>query len=193
MFCPRELNIANLPSRGCSGEALLKNDEWFHGPNFLKENKENWPQPSGCSNTEREIALTETSKRSDKPTVHSLAAVEKGNVLKGVGKVVDCHRYSSTTKLLIRVTAYLVKFIARIKKRKANNMSELSADELFEAEEMWIRDVQSDEFPAEFQQLTTGTKASSSKFNQLRLFLDDKGLYAVNIPIFFLPGILLQI
>ena len=55
-------------------------------------------------------------------------------------------------------------------------MSELSADELFEAEEMWIRDVQSDEFPAKFQQLTTGTKASSSRYNQLRLFLDDKGI-----------------
>ena len=26
MFCPGELNIADLPSRGCSGEALLKSD-----------------------------------------------------------------------------------------------------------------------------------------------------------------------
>ena len=41
MFCPGELNIAHLPSRVCCGEALLKNDEWFHGPNFLKENEEN--------------------------------------------------------------------------------------------------------------------------------------------------------
>ena len=38
-----ELNIVHLPSRGCCEEALLKNDEWFHGPNFLKENEENWP------------------------------------------------------------------------------------------------------------------------------------------------------
>ena len=35
-------------------------------------------------------------------------------------------------------------------------------------------DVQSNEFPAEVQQLTNGTKASSSRLNQLHLFLDDK-------------------
>ena len=55
-------------------------------------------------------------------------------------------------------------------------MSELSADELFETKAMWIKDVQNDEFPLEVQQLTYGTEAFSSRLNQLRLFLDDKGL-----------------
>ena len=117
----------------------------------------------------------ETIKRSDKPTLHSLVVVEKGYGLKGIGNVVGCRRYSSKTKLF-RVAAYVLRFIAKIKKRTANNMSELSADELFEAEEKWIRDVQSDEFPTEVQQLTTGTKASSSRLNQLRFILDDKGI-----------------
>ena len=145
---------------------LLKNGEWFHGPNFLKENEKNWQQLSRCSETESEIPLTETIKLPDKPTVHCLAAVEKGYGLKGIEKVIDCCRYSLKAKLL-RVTAYVLTFIARIKKRTANDMSELSAAELFEAEEMWIKDV---------QQLTNSTKASSSRLNQLRLFFDDKGI-----------------
>ena len=109
MFCS-ELNVMDLSSGGCSGEALLKNNEWFHDPNFLKGKKENWPQPLGCNSTESEIALTETIKRSDKPTVHSLPAVEKGYRLKGIGKVVDCHRYSSKTKFLC-VTANVLRFM----------------------------------------------------------------------------------
>lgn len=123
MFCPGELYIVDLSSEGYSGEAL-NNDEWFHDPNFLNENEESWPELFGCSNTESEIALMETIKRTDKPTVHSLATVEKGYGLKGIGNVVDCRRYSSKTKLF-RITAYLLKFIARIKKRTANNMSVL--------------------------------------------------------------------
>ena len=90
----------------------------------------------------------ETIKRSDKPTLRSLVVVEKGYGLKGIGNVVGCRRYSSKTKLS-RVTSYVLRLIAKIKKRTANNMYELSADELSEAEEKWIRDVQSDEFPAE--------------------------------------------
>ena len=102
----------------------------------MKENEENWPQLFRCSDTESEIALTETTKLPDKPTVYSLAGVEKEYGLNGIGKVIDCRRYSSKAKLL-RVTAYYVlRSIARIEKRTANDMSELSADELFEAKEI---------------------------------------------------------
>jgi hypothetical protein len=51
MFCPGEF-----------GAALIKNDEWFHGPKFLKLSEENWPKPPRCNGAESEIALSETVK-----------------------------------------------------------------------------------------------------------------------------------
>ncbi|CAB4002459.1 Hypothetical predicted protein [Paramuricea clavata] len=116
MFCPGELNIADLPSRGCTGAALIKNDEWFHGPKFLKLSEENWPKPPRCNGAESEIALSEMVRRT----------------------------------------------------------LELSADELIEAEQMWIKDIQNNMFPEEVKQLINRTKTSSSRLHQLRLFLDDK-------------------
>lgn len=101
-------------------------------PKFLKEDEENWPKPSPCRNTESEITLTETIKRLGKSTVHFLAVMEMGHGLTGIGKVIDCHRYSSKAKLL-RVTTYVLRFK---RKRTVDNVSELSADELFEADEM---------------------------------------------------------
>ena len=74
-MCPGELHIADLPSRVCTGEALLKNEKWFHGPAFLKENEENWAK-TRCGDIESEIALMETVKHPDKTTTDSLAAVE---------------------------------------------------------------------------------------------------------------------
>ncbi|CAB3977862.1 Hypothetical predicted protein [Paramuricea clavata] len=134
MFCPGEFNIADLPSRGCSGAALVKNDEWFHGPNFLKLSEENWPKPPRCNGAESEIALSETVKSVNKSTTHSLTVLEKKHNTVSVGKVVDCHRYSSRIRLL-RVTAYVFRFVRRIKGQTVDKTLELSADELIEAEQ----------------------------------------------------------
>jgi hypothetical protein len=160
--------VADLPSRGCSATALAENDEWFHGPKFLKLNEENWPKPPRNTTAENEIALTETTKSVNNSTAHSLSAVEEKHYPCNIGKVIDCHRYNSKTQLL-RITAYVIRFI-----KKQKGFAELSADELNEAEDLWIKDVQNNAFPEEIKQLIIGTKSSSSRVNQLRLFLDDK-------------------
>ena len=41
---------------------------------------------------------------------------------------------------------------------------------------MWIKDIQNNMFPEEVKQLINRTKTSSSSLDQLRLFLDDKGM-----------------
>lgn len=60
-------------------------------------------------------------------------------------------KYSSVTKLL-RVTAYVRRFIGKMKKKKycSNN---LSARELQEAEDMWIKHVQHTHFPEVYESL----------------------------------------
>lgn len=174
MFCPGEFNIADLHSRGCSGAALIKNDEWFHGPKFLELSEENWPKPPRCNGAEREIALSETVKSVNKSTTQSLTVLEKKHNTDNVGKVVDCHRYSSKTRLLRVTRTYIHRFVRRIKGLTVSKTLELSAEELIEAEQMWIKDIQNNAFPEEVKQLINGTKTSSSRLDQLRLFLDDK-------------------
>ena len=40
-----KLNPADVASRGVtSAENFIKHDLWFHGPNFIQENPENWPE-----------------------------------------------------------------------------------------------------------------------------------------------------
>jgi hypothetical protein len=74
------------------------------------------------------------------------------------------------------VTAYVFRFVGRIKGQTVDKTLELSADELIEAEQMWIKDIQNNMFPEEVKQLINRTKTSSSRLDQLRLFLDDKGM-----------------
>jgi hypothetical protein len=141
----------------------------------MKLSEENWPKPPRCNGAESEIALSETVKSDNKSTTHSLTVLEKKHNTVNVGMVVDCHRYSSNTRLL-RVTAYVFRFVRRIKGQTVDKTLELSADELIEAEQMWIKDVQNNMFPEEVKQLINRTKTSSSRLDQLRLFLDDKGM-----------------
>jgi hypothetical protein len=66
-------------------------------------------------------------------------------------------------------------------------LAELSAHELNEAEDLWIKDVQNNVFPEEIKQLINGTKSSGSRVNQLRLFLDDKKIIHCEGRIYLLP------
>jgi hypothetical protein len=61
-FCSGELNVANMPSCGCSGTALAENDMWLHGPEFLKDPKDKWPQCRQPINLENDVSFSETVK-----------------------------------------------------------------------------------------------------------------------------------
>jgi hypothetical protein len=61
----------------------------------------------------------------------------------------DCDRYSSKLKLL-RVTAFVLLCVRRMKRREnAMEQIHLNAENLKEAENIWIRSVQSTAFPEE--------------------------------------------
>ena len=109
-FCPGELNVVDLPSRGCSATALAENDTWLHGPKFLKDPKDQWPQCPQPTNLETDVALSETVKT--RPTVtYSLVNLTDDPLSHArIGLVMECNKYSSVTRLL-RVTAFVLRFI----------------------------------------------------------------------------------
>ena len=54
-YCPSSLNPADLPSRGLNANELSKSELWWHGPEFLKENKTKWPKFPNLTAIERNL------------------------------------------------------------------------------------------------------------------------------------------
>ena len=121
---PGEVNVADDVSRGIPVREL--NGRWQHGPEFLRLPQEDWPQDSAEPN-ENEVA------KEIRKIVCTVKTTEN---------VIDSRKYSSWRKL-IRITAYVLRFMKKIinKKRnkdkvrqRADNIESLTPQELELAE-----------------------------------------------------------
>ena len=154
-FCPGEINIADLPSRGCSAEELVRNHSWWKGPEFLNHSPEYWPQePQKSYIDNEEKALAEIKKTS--PTiVYSMAnpSINNDHESSNIGDIIDINRYSTRLKLF-RVTATVRRYAKEWRNpRHKFESAELTAQELQEAEILWIKTVQEHEFQHELSYL----------------------------------------
>ena len=129
---PSESNVADDVSRGIAVQEL--NKRWLQGPEFLRMPLNDWAQDKW------EPDDKEVSKEARK-LVCTLEAAECP---------IDAKKYSSWRKL-IRITAYVLKFVKRIrmKKKKTEEILEdnsncLGPRELQEAERYWIQNAQKD-------------------------------------------------
>ena len=109
---------------------------------------------------------------------HSFINTKENLTHRNVSKVIDCSKFSSLNRLL-RVTAYVHKFVQRLKP-KVNGISaskELTASEIRQAEFCWIQSVQGSSFNKEINYLVKKEATSPHTYvNQFGLYLDDKGL-----------------
>ena len=140
--CPREINPADLPSRGLTTKELSTSNTWWNGPSFLHNPVNQWPEMSQPAQTEEEEIQREAVK-TKKVITHSMVNTGTSDSLdRGIDKIMDIERYSNITTLL-RVTAYVIRFVDTLKKRKlresrGNLSNELTADELKNSETLWI-------------------------------------------------------
>ena len=180
-FCPGELNPADVPSRGCGGEQLARNQTWWNGPKFLKMTRDHWPESPQTS--DNEDALQEVTKNPVSVT-HSLVTAESEGQSVDLSQVIDIERYSSVTRLL-RITAYILRFVRNAKERVSNRETrktprepprkELNAQELNEAELLWIKTVQKASFAKEIEFLQSKKGTFPPVYvTQFGLFLDDQ-------------------
>ncbi|KRZ58658.1 hypothetical protein T02_1348 [Trichinella nativa] len=123
--CPTKENPADIPNRGCSLETLINSALWWHGPQWLIQSRENWPE--------------ETEATTDD---HQHVVAEQRAV----------NRYET----LIRVTAYCLRFARNCQSPAGERTTDvnLSVKELWNAETIWLREIQVTEF---------GTKPNSSE------------------------------
>ena len=122
-YINKKENPADLSSRGISSKDLKESKLWWNGPDWLTNVQESWPtwnvptidqQP--LENIQSEIkgptALYETSIVAQE-NASKLKDTEKEVVISPFG--IKKENYSSLNKLL-RVTAYAIRFVQKVKK-----------------------------------------------------------------------------
>ena len=138
-YCPGAKNPADLPSRGLSGEEIVKNSVWWNGPEFLRNPDSEWPKSTQVK-ADNEEAMTELV-RGPLHITHALVNTQERSTLVNFPAIIDPKNYSSLTRLL-RISAYVLRFINKLKSNLSRSASkpvkELSASEINEAETYWI-------------------------------------------------------
>ena len=127
--------------------------------------------------------MTEIIKQPPKVT-HILTSNTSNTEAPDIGMVIDCERFGSKLRLL-RVTAYVMRFICQLKRRIQADQSgdetrkpdELSAHEILEAEKIWIRQIQGISFKEELKFLTSKRKTlPPPNVSQFGLYIETDGL-----------------
>ena len=183
LFCPGQVNPADMPSRGIYGKNLATNLFWWEGPEFLKLDQSEWPRaPTEAELRENDTALKEKVKH--EPTItHAMLAREKEVPIQ-VNKILDLSRFSSKGKLL-RSMAWVLRFVDNVKCKvnckDTNTNNQVSIDELERAENIMIRSIQQEAFSKEISYLQNNASGLSKTrppiyVNQFNLYIDEKGV-----------------
>ena len=168
--CPGIQNPADLPSRGLSATELLQSNLWWNGPPFIAQVHVEPPSFNDAISEEAEAELAKS------PTNLTQVLTNQGTVIEdGVHQLIDSTMYSCLERLL-RVTAYVVRFVNRLRSRINGTGSLLKAEEIAHAEILWIRGIQKLAFPQEIHYLRKPGSARPPLISQFNLFVDTKGL-----------------
>ena len=135
-YVPTKQNPADIASRGTTATQLVGNKLWCNGPEFLVQSREHWPfQPCNYQGDDSELKSQGIS------ITTSAVNVEKSpNIM----ELIDAKKYSCLGRLL-RVTAYVLRFIGNLKKRVQRDditVGPVTCEELDNAEMKWIKDIQ---------------------------------------------------
>ena len=130
-------NPADIGSRGVTPSYLKTCQLWWEGPEWLRKCESEWPISLVLQNS--------NEVESERKKVCAFTVIE-GEGIGKVGNVIALSRFSSLDKLL-RVTAWVKRFLSNLKRaREKRNikLGELEVVELEEAERTWILDAQED-------------------------------------------------
>lgn len=168
-------NPADVASRGCNTSNLHADQLWWHGPEWLVKPEEQWELTSATDSLAVEnlegvqtenVVGTFTVKKEMTDTKQSCVFPESPPLN------ICCERFSSMLRL-VRVSAIAMRFVKRLKGEKFESPY-ITAEELENAEYMWLLHVQRNNFPDVFKFVTH--KCKSNLQRQLGVILDSKGL-----------------
>lgn len=153
---------------------MVESSMWWNGPPFLCTS-EDWPQDQPTIEA-NETALAELIKNPPEET-HTLTSSEytaEINLL----NIINCDRFSNLNSML-RVTAYMLRFVNKIKRRLLRHVEdneendELKASTLEQAESLWIRTVQAKAFSSEISNVQKGLEVKPHRVDQFAWYFDE--------------------
>ncbi len=165
-YVPTESNPADCASRGLFPQDLMNHDLWWNGPLWLRTNPIQWPpQP---------ISLPASIPEA-KPVVCNIVSYTSTKWIE--------EKFETYDKLL-KVNAWILRFISNLKLKRANKNTQLSptlsAMELLLSEQHLLARSQDRHFTEERQQLSRGKPLkNSSRLLALNPFLGEAGLLVV--------------
>ena len=163
-------NPADLVTRGVSAEKLVSCDLWWHGPEFLRSSEVNCGVP--CS----EIVLPQNVPEIE--SERKLVVTEALMICLESPTMFRFERWSTLNRAY-RVIAWVLKFIARMRKVEVASF-ELSVEDLKVSKVVFIKLLQFQYFRKEVTLLKVGRNVPrDSKLSKLFPFLDEEGVMRV--------------
>ena len=149
----------------------------MEGPEFLACSEEEWPKCPASASGE-ESAVFELVKN-PLQVCHTLLTEEQEVTSEtDISKIIDCHAFSSITRLL-RVTAYVLTFIRNLKKKvKGIQRRKVSH---YESEALWIRSVQNLTFEREMKYLYGNQRSSPLVLVSVVRFESVRAVFALSV------------
>ena len=141
-YCANKDNPADLLTRGLTCDNLISNGQWWNGPQWLSLPLEY--QPVKQPNEDIPPEACEEERR-----------VTRVCTAVAVKPFIEMSRYSTWIKL-IRVTAYVLKAVKLFNATCKSQVTELSAEEMQQAELKFCMWVQQDAYKEDYEQLKAG-------------------------------------
>ena len=155
--CARKENPADIPSRGIDPSGLAHNSFWLYGPTWLHSEipdmDDSMQMPEACKPEKRKL----------KKTVTMLVADDTVNI----ASLINCKDFSSKEQL-IRVTAYVLRFVMVLQRKSTYTSRCITPEELHLAESYWLKESQS---------LMSGKPVFKIWQQQFGLFCDELGVW----------------
>ncbi|GBM30585.1 hypothetical protein AVEN_27619-1 [Araneus ventricosus] len=165
--CSGKHNPADVLTRGLASRDLITFIKWWHGPEWLRDAENLWPK---VKEFENELVNSEVTSEYKSCVIVSSAIVQE--------KILYPGKFSCLRNLL-RVTAWVVRFVNALKRKNAEK-GPLTSDELTNAEMFWVRITQNDSYSNEITCLKNNKSfPRDSKLLCLNPFLDSNGILRV--------------
>lgn len=186
---PGNQNPADLLSRGCSSEQLREERLWWNGPHWLLQSSDCWPRSTILRLNDDEITADEAESKGQVLTAHMSIHSELALAVSTKDGDQPLVERRSTLNSLLRTTAFVHRFIQRIKSKGVDRVTQtasyedvpaVTVTERDSAVNYWARLSQREFFAEEGKALQENKQISTnSKLRQLSPFLDKEKILRV--------------
>ena len=115
--CPTDANPTDLHSRGMKASDLPAREKWWSGPTFFSLPKDQWPTRLDTSSIDENVVHEKKAEFKKEVMPTSTNFVSETTI--SLSECIGLERFSDTRKLY-QVTAYVMRFISRLKAKVKN-------------------------------------------------------------------------